>query len=518
MLSSPSWPPLLHLLLLLLHLLPALSFEIGDYAQCRRAKFVPGYNLVGEGFDVVTLERKGAYLINVGAYMTPRGSCRLYRNPHQGNYLQKLPISVADWRPVTHCEVHLEDTVHSSASSLINTVTNQKTLEWEVGLDLDKFVGLNVRGGRSKVYNFARTRSSEDQFSFSSHRVNCTFYRFRAISAPRLSWEFRKDLERLPSYYNSSSEDEYRNIIDTYGTHYIRKVDLGGQIQRFTATRTCLSKLNGFASDKAHECLSLGFKVGLGILSLSAAHSSCSRFLENHGLSTLSHYHLHKHYTEVVGGHGWNGEFSLMNQDSQGFHKWLESLKDHPDVISYRLRPMYKLVPFRVQRDALKAATDQYLKENSITSSDRRPSCGYSSNHDWNCCPEQTGKGQLKVTLIGAWSLKGDWWGLTEGEYFAVISHGSQSYRTSTIRSNNPQWNVEYNLGSVWVGQRLTIKIIDVDWIFENELLSCSWWTAVGSQGLTCRTDKGVYAGTMTLTCGPHLSGDHCHQYQPYVM
>uniref|UniRef100_A0A673BB93 MACPF domain-containing protein n=1 Tax=Sphaeramia orbicularis TaxID=375764 RepID=A0A673BB93_9TELE len=408
---------------LIIHLIQHLFFCancVWDYAQCRRAKFVPGYNLVGEGFDVVTLERKGAYLINVGAYMTPRGSCRLYRNPHQGNYLQKLPISVADWRPVTHCEVHLEDTVHSSARYSVT----KHTITCSVG-SIVPFTG--------------RSEDAVGLHGQGQHRAhqNVLIFRFRAISAPRLSWEFRKDLERLPSYYNSSSEDEYRNIIDTYGTHYIRKVDLGGQIQRFTATRTCLSKLNGFASDKAHECLSLGFKVGLGILSLSAAHSSCSRFLENHGLSTLSHYHLHKHYTEVVGGHGWNGEFSLMNQDSQGFHKWLESLKDHPDVISYRLRPMYKLVPFRVQRDALKAATDQYLKENSITSSDRRPSCGYSSNHDWNCCPEQTGKGQLKVTLIGAWSLKGDWWGLTEG--------------TSTIRSNNPQWNVEYNLGSVSV-------------------------------------------------------------------
>ncbi|XP_029989368.1 perforin-1-like [Sphaeramia orbicularis] len=327
----------------------AILDSIGDYAQCRRAKFVPGYYLVGEGFDVVTLERKGVYLINVGAYMTPRKLMSSLSKPSS----RKLPAET-DWCPVTHCEVHLEDTVHSSA-------------------------------------------------------------RFCAISAPRLSREFRKDLERLPSYYNSSSEDEYRNIIDTYGTHYIRKVDLGGQIQRFTATRTCLSKLNGFASDKAHECLSVGFKVGLGILSLSAAHSSCSRLLKNYGLSTMSHYHLHNHRTEVVGGNGWNGEFSLMHQDSQGFHKWLESLKDHPDVISYRLRPMYKLVPFRVQRDALKAATDQYLKENSITSSDRRPSCGYSSNHDWNCCPKQTGKGQLKVTLTGAWSLNGDWWGLTEG-------------------------------------------------------------------------------------------------------
>lgn len=517
MLSSPSSSPL-HLLLLLLYLLPAFSYEVGDYAQCRSADFVPGYNLVGEGFDVVTLRRKGAYLINVGAYMTPHGSCRLYRNPLQGNRLQKLPVSVDDWRPNTRCEVHLDNSVHSSTSSLIDTVINQETLDWQIGLDLDKFVGLNVGGARSNVYNFARARRSEDQFSFSSHRISCTYYRFRTISDPRLSREFRKDLERLPSYYNSSSEDQYRDIIDTYGTHFIRKVELGGQIRRVTATRTCLSKLNGFSSQQAHDCLSLGLKVGLGILALSSSHNSCSGFLQNRGLSTLSHYALYKHYTEVVGGSGWSGEFSLMHQDSQGFHKWLESVKDHPDVIWYRLRPMYKLVPFKVQRDALQAATEQYLKENAHTSSDRTPSCSFSSNHDRNCCPEQTGKGLLKVTVVGGWSLKGDFWGLVDGVYFVEISHGSQFYRTSKIKSNNPRWDADYNLGSVVIGQKLIIQLFDEDWFWSELLLSCWWWTAVGSQTLTCRGSKGVYVATMTLTCGPHLGGDHCDRYQPYGM
>ncbi|KAL0165650.1 hypothetical protein M9458_037494, partial [Cirrhinus mrigala] len=37
----------------------------GTSKECEDAPFVPGYNLAGEGFDVVTMERKDSYVINM---------------------------------------------------------------------------------------------------------------------------------------------------------------------------------------------------------------------------------------------------------------------------------------------------------------------------------------------------------------------------------------------------------------------------------------------------------------------
>ncbi|XP_039469171.1 perforin-1-like [Oreochromis aureus] len=354
MLSYSTPPPLyLSLVLFLSCNSPVLSCQIGNYSQCKAAPFVPGHNLVGEGFDVVTLRRKGAYMIDVNTYFTPSETCTLCSNPLQGNVLQKLPVSAVDWRAFSRCSADIYSSIHSTV------------------------------------------RAAEDRHTFSTHRVTCNHYSYRVSNSPSLSSEFSKDLAKLPHFYNSSTRAQYSELIHTYGTHYIRQVHLGGRLRRVTAARTCLSSLNGLSSNEVYSCLSLGFSVGLGKFKLSSNRQSCNKVLQNQGLSFMYSTGLHQHYTEVVGGNGWLGEFALTQNDSLGFLTWLSTLKDHPDVVSYSLRPIYSLMTNGTQKAGMKAAIEEYLEDNAVRTSPNEPNCGWRiPNLASNCCPLQAWRGR----------------------------------------------------------------------------------------------------------------------------
>ncbi|XP_068445511.1 perforin-1-like [Clinocottus analis] len=466
---SFSNPPLLCMsaLLFLLQHSPALSEGSWGGNQCHQAPFVPGHNLIGFGFNAVTLKR-ASYVIDVTTYRKQDGSCNL---------------------------------------SLINYYSNEGSNDWQYGLDYFSH-DRDYVGTKSHVYKFATDRTREDQYTFSSHRVTCSHYSYRLSDNPKISEEFYKALDSLPYSYNSYTKDHYWRLIDSFGTHYTRQVYLGGQLNRVAAARTCLSSLNGLSSQQVHYCMRLGFSVGLGYSS-SDQMKYCNNFLHNqHSSNAYQYGHLNL-YTKVIGGRDWSGECSLYHEDSYGYKNWLKSLKDYPDVVKYSLRPLHELVPHSQRRNALRSAIQYYLKEYAVNSWTHAGFGGL--NHNQKCCPHNAYSGHLEVTITKGWVLKRT----NKPRVYAVVKYKNNAHRTHEIRSNDPVWNGKFDLGQVDTHQSFTVQVWANDKKRDSLLVSCDFNVYQGKHTKGCSSEKGKVDFHYALTCGHHLNGDQCHQYKP---
>uniref|UniRef100_A0A3P9QIW1 Perforin-1-like n=1 Tax=Poecilia reticulata TaxID=8081 RepID=A0A3P9QIW1_POERE len=459
-----------------------LSCRIGTQTECDAAPFVPGHDLVGPGFDIVRQHRK-ADVIDVKTYLRPSKTCVVCNNPFQNHALQKLPTSVLDWSTSSQCS----DDIHSG---LYTSLTPE-------------FEKLDMGATRSKAYRFASKRSKEDRYTFSTHSVTCSHYDFMVSITPPLTLKFKKRLDLLPTHYNSSTKNEFRKLIDIYGTHYARQVNLGGRLRRLITLRSCLASMNGLKSNE---------------MKISSVPDSCIGVLKNKDSATNFRSGLHQHFTEVSGGNGWLGKFSIFQNDSMGYMNWLKSLKEHPDVVSYSLRPLYRLMPNELQKAAVKAAIWQYLKDTGVKKPPEEPQCDDKTpNVASNCCPLHTSWGNLSVTIVQAWKLYGDVVGVTD-RWVAKVKNKDlmEPDETKMIQSDDPQWNAEFNLGKVDTSHQLLIEVWDEDSSKSDDLLvQCVMYLMPGSYTFTCSSYLGHLLFKFTLTCDPYLTGEKCIVYKP---
>ncbi|XP_062379499.1 perforin-1-like [Sardina pilchardus] len=510
---APYPPPssrlyLLHLgaLLLLAYLSPALcTCRKGTPDECMDAPFVPGHDLVGEGFDIVKMEPKRAYTIDVQTYLNADNTCQVCENDEMDDELQKLPLSVIDWRSNSKCRHSLTSAMYESATELVQSTASQIKNDWKLGLGLEKLnvgVGVEMGMGRSHVARFAFSKAKEDYYTFYIHEFNCACYSFRVSNTAKLSREFAEDISRLPRDYNDKTRQRYKQLLNTYGTHYLAQVDLGGRMRTVSAIRTCITVLNGQTTQGIKDCLSAQLSLTFGLSIIDAAVSpkaeSCSLMLNSKGQTVTGNYRYIHQITEMVPGDVWVG--SLSN-DTTGFDIWFDQLKEDPVAVSYSLNPLPMLITDEVIKGNVKTAIQQYLKGNAI-------SPDILSCKSGNCCPKKYHRAKLQINLR-ATGLTGDWWGVSEA--FATVKYGVDTKTTEVKISDDPVWRT-LDFGNVHTGSSLTVDVYDVDWWRYEWLGTVHFSLTAGNHTET----RGFWYSTITLsyslTCDDHLGGDQCGQ------
>ncbi|KAK2919446.1 hypothetical protein Q8A73_003817 [Channa argus] len=406
--------------------LPSSVSFIGTPQECKSAHFVPGYNLGGEGFDIVTMERKGAYVIDTETWNLGNGTCRLYSNSYVNSENQKVPVSVVDWRTLPKCSLTVSSTVYDSVETLVNDSTSSVSNDWKVGLefpvDPSVTIGVGLGGSHSRAATFGMQKSKQDRYNFFRHSVNCKFYSYRLTTNPPLSHEYKLAANALPSY-SQKTEVSYRNLIDTYGTHYITQVSLGGKIKAITSVRTCQATMNGLSAAEVSDCLSVEASASfVNTTSINAMFKHCQEKKKKLGSGQSFSSTFNERNTKVIGGHIDGADILFEGQSNpSAYNNWLSSLKITPDVVQYHLKPLHTILPLGHPASAgLKQEVEKYIKNNAVLkkcsescqighrSSKRDPCaciCNSNQNIKSNCCPAGKGLATLKVFKLYAEGL-----------------------------------------------------------------------------------------------------------------
>ncbi|XP_048059743.1 perforin-1-like [Megalobrama amblycephala] len=507
--------------------------DMGASEECEDAPFVPGYNLAGEGFDVVTMERKGSYVINMEKWDLGNNTCKLHKNSYMNGIKQKLPAAVVDWRTLPKCAMKVASQIFESSEALVNDSSSALSVDWKVGLDV-KAAGAAVGSTHSREAKFAMTKSKEDKYSFTKHEVTCSFYRYRVAEKPPLHAEFLEAIKSLPASYDP---DAYRNLITTYGTHFTTGVKLGGQMKAITAFKTCQATMNGLTDTVVKDCLDVEASGSYIVATVKVESHFCQEQKRKMGTNQKFSTMFNERQTDIIGGN-INGEDLLFSGSSHpnSLKNWLESLKSLPDIVHYSLKPLHFLLSTKhPARKGLKRAVEKYIIENALMKVCSEPCkigrkcsardrcacvCEGSQIIKSNCCPAEKGLATLKVYSLRAKGLYGDVHTQTDG--VVLVKYGTQEKRTETINNNdNPSWPETFEFGPIKISManKLTFEVYDADSYWNSDHLgTCSFDLRSGIVRDTCIFKCGTFFFTYEVKCAPSLNGPQCNEHKASPM
>ncbi|XP_048372704.1 perforin-1-like [Sphaerodactylus townsendi] len=369
------------------------------------------------------------------------------------------------------------------------------------------------------------------------HQTLPTFYgqRFRVGHHQPLSHHFRRALKVLPPKYHRATLLEYHQLIETYGTHFITKLHLGGRVRDVTAVRECETALDGMNAEEVKDCLTVEASAKIGEKAkMDASYQKCEEMRNKRGFKGSFHQMYTERHTEIVGG---RSHADLLFSDAvrkDTFQAWVEGLKTIPGLVSYSLSPIHTLVAKEdSRRESLRQAVSEYVTKRALWRNCTHPcphgtqrsahdpcSCVCPDNGNTNsmCCSKKRGLAKVTVTIKRASGLWGDCCTSTDA-YVKLFFMGEESRTPTVWNTNNPVWDIHFNLGNIQLlgeTSKLRVQVWDEDHKYDDDLLgACDKSLQSGEHQEVCYLNHGRLDFQYHLACGPHLGGQHCMDYIP---
>ncbi|XP_047428094.1 perforin-1-like [Mugil cephalus] len=511
----------------------------GTPRQCVEAEFAPGTNLAGEGFDITKMERKGAFVLDMNKWKRKDKTCTLCTNPYMENKKQKLPLSVLDWRAKQSCSMKVATKLHKSSESLLSSTTSSVENNWKVGLDFTlgkKGASLMMAGTHSKLAGYSMEKTKNDKFSFSSQSMSCEYYSYRVSNTPRWHREFRKAVKQLPKIYSPGTKQQFYKLIDNFGTHYITKVKVGGNLQSVTSIRQCEASLQGLSAEEVQMCLEVEASATIKV-TVNARYQHCKKDIKKTDSKSAFSSLFNDRFTEIKGGHTTEPDLLFSaDKNPSAYKEWLNTLPQNPDIVSHSLDSLHELLPVNSSTwKNLRSAISHYILEKGLMKncsdrcqtgirSDSKDSCVCQCHNEpgvnTDCCPTRKGMARVIVTVQRATGLWGDYFSATDG--YVKVFFGKEVRRSPVINNNNnPHWAMVVDLGpqDLSGGNKLRFEVWDQDNNWDDDLLGkCEQVLSAGVKEDLCNLNHGQLYFKWEVKCAPSLSGSACMEYKPTPM
>ncbi|KAK3523897.1 hypothetical protein QTP70_015725 [Hemibagrus guttatus] len=315
---------------------------------CNLHKTPPNSDLTGKGVDMLTGKLK-AGVINTLSF---GGQCRkVFSGDHRDFY--RLPQSILRYTFQVAVDNDFSDEFYHSAWSYIDHVEQR----------------YNIKGGHDhKTFHNELKKDKVYQILIIKNEVEVAQFQNNIPEYLPLSEEFWRALSSLPNTYDPAA---YRSILQLYGTHYMAEGSLGGQYQVLLEFDSQFMSEMSQTDTDFHKCVT---RVKRRLFRKKRT-TKCEKLVQSLRSYNEQSSQTMPVKTNIIGGHGAYvaglGQLDLENPERNYdmYTKWAGSVKDFPQVIKLKLRPIYELVKevscAQLKKLHLKRALEAYLEEQS---------------------------------------------------------------------------------------------------------------------------------------------------------
>ena len=293
----------------------------------------------------------GATVIGHGIYIRPRQPYELKgplfeSRPEHGQLFTSWETGRSYVVP-DHCIVN-NSPPPPADQSLGETVIEESWDRFgnEMTLNANAAVSSSLISLDPTAFQAADLRSEEDSY-YGLRSSFIAFWNLSMIDLPSVP-TLEQDVERIPPLpLEPSQRAAYARIFETYGSHYVKSVWVGG--------KASLVFVVAKSSQLTKDEIRAGIQASFGGI-VSGGGSTDQKTVGDKFKSNST--------CKVFGSGGKRIELAkLSNLDSKAYEAWIDSVKSNPQVIQLGLAGIWTLIKNPAKAEALKAA---YLQESSF--------------------------------------------------------------------------------------------------------------------------------------------------------